>query len=268
MLAAGVLKKMAKGVGLERRHVAPARMFCERYALAAFGKAHPRTGGRILAYHSVGQPEWGVNDVSPQLFKRHLDLALELGYRFVPASQIALTGGGPRDLAVTFDDGARSVSTIAAPILRDYGIPYTVFAVTDWTEGRVEHFVGKVMTWDEMASLVASGAEIGSHSVTHSDFGAMSPDRYEHELAESRRIIRSRLGCTPETFAIPLGQARHWTAGAGEAARAAGYAVVYSQSEQTRPAGTIARTFVTQFDADYIFRVLLRGAYDGWDEWF
>lgn len=268
MLATGVIKKIARGVGLERRHVAPARMFCERYALAAFGPAHARAGGRILAYHSVGQPDWGVNDVSPQQFRRHLDLALQLGYRFVPASQIALTGGGPMDLAVTFDDAARSVSTNAAPILRKYGIPYTVFPVTDWTDGKVGYFVGKVMTWDEMGELVASGAEIGSHSVTHSDFGAMSPDRYEHELAASRRIIQSRLGCETSTFAIPLGQARHWTAAAGKAAQAAGYSVVYSQSEQTRPAGTVARTFVTQFDADHIFRVLLRGAFDRWDEWF
>lgn len=268
MPAAGVLKKIARGVGLERRHVAPARLFCERYALATFGPERQRAGGRILAYHSVGQPDWGVNDVSPQRFRRHLDLALRLGYRFVPASQIAAAGGAPTDLAVTFDDGARSVSTVAAPILRDYGIPYTVFPVTDWTDGKVEHFVGKVMTWDEMASLTSPGVEIGSHSVTHSDFGAISPDRYDHELGESRRLIQARLGCAPDSFAIPLGQARHWTAAAGEAARKAGYAVVYSQSEETRPAGTIARTFVTQFDTDYIFRVLLRGAFDWWDEWF
>jgi peptidoglycan/xylan/chitin deacetylase (PgdA/CDA1 family) len=269
MSVAGVLKKVVRGVGVERRHVAPARMFCERYALAAFGRRHARRpGGRILAYHSVGQPEWGVNDVSPQNFRRHLDLALELGYRFVPASQIARTGGAPMDLAVTFDDGARSISAIAAPILRDYGVPYTVFPVIDWIDGKVEHFAGKVMSWDELGALMESGAEIGSHSVSHCDFGWITPDLYGDELAGSRRTIAARLGRAPESFAIPLGQARHWTAAAGEAARSAGYAIVYSQSEETRPAGTIARTFVTQFDSDFIFRVLLRGAFDWWDEWY
>lgn len=268
MLAAGVLKKVARGVGLERRHVAPARMFCERYALATFGRNHGRSGGRILAYHSVGQPVWGVNDVAPQQFKRQLELALKLGYRFVPASRIALTGGSPMELAVTFDDGALSVLTTAAPILRDYGVPYTVFPVIDWTDGKVEHFVDKVMSWAQMAELMAQGAEIGSHSLSHSDFGAMSPDRFEDELGTSRQIIQDRLGCTAETFAIPLGQARHWTAAAGEAAFKAGYTNVYSQSEQTRPAGTIPRTFVTQYDSDYVFQALLRGAYDQWDEWF
>ena len=268
MSAKRLLKSIVRGVGMERRHVAPARLLCERYALATFGAKHPRAGGRILAYHSVGQPAWGVNDVSPQNFKRHLDLALKLGYRFVPASQIAMTGGEARDLAITFDDGASSVATTAAPLLRDYGIPFTFFPVTDWTDGRNAYFADKVMTWEQMAGLVEAGAEIGSHSVSHSDFGAIAPELYEHELEESRRLIQARVGRTPDTFAIPLGQARHWTAAADQVARRAGYAIIYSQSERTRPPGTTARTFVTQFDADYIFRVLLRGAYDWWDEWF
>lgn len=268
MLATRALKHIAKRAGLERRHVAPARLACERLALATFGARRARPGGRILAYHSVGQPDWGVNDVSPQRFKRHLDLALRLGYRFVPASQIAATGGGPMDLAVTFDDAARSVAAIAAPILRDYGIPFTVFAVTDWSDGKVEHFVGKVMTWRELDDLAASGAEIGSHSVTHCDFGVMSADRCEQELEESRRIIRERLGFTPEAFAIPFGQGGNWSPAAAQASRKAGYAIVYAQAEETRPADTVARTFVTQFDSDYIFKVLLRGAYDRWEEWY
>lgn len=268
MLATRALKQIARRAGLERRHVAPARLACERLALATFGARRQRPGGRILAYHSVGQLDWGVNDVSPRRFRRHLDLALQLGYRFVPAAQIAATGGGPMDLAVTFDDAARSVSTQAAPILRDYGIPFTVFAVTDWSDGKVDHFVGKVMTWRELADLAASGVEIGSHSVTHSDFGVLSPERCEQELEESRRIIQDRLGFTPEAFAIPLGQSGNWSAAAARAARKAGYATIYAQAEETRPAETVARTFVTHFDGDYIFRVLLRGAYDRWEEWF
>jgi peptidoglycan/xylan/chitin deacetylase (PgdA/CDA1 family) len=268
MRAAHVFKKVARSVGLERRRVAPARMCCERYALATFGARRRRPGGRILAYHTVGQPEWGVNDVSPRQFRRQLELALRLGYRFVPASHIALTGGAPLELAVTFDDGARSVRTHAAPILRDYGIPYTVFLVTDWSDGRVDQHVGKVMTWPEVAELVAAGAEIGSHSVAHPDFAAIGPERREHELTESRHVIQARLGLAPETFAIPFGQSGNWPSGAAQAARKAGYAIVYAQAEETRPAETIARTFVTRFDGDYLFRALLRGAFDRWEEWF
>jgi hypothetical protein len=267
MLALRILKQIARSAGLERRHVATTRMYCERLSLATFGARRERGGGRILAYHALGQGEWGVNDVPFLRFKRHLDLALQLGYRFVPASSIAATGGGPRDLAITFDDGARSVWTRAAPILRDYGVPYTVFVVTDWADGKVETLLGKVMDWQEVGSLMAAGAEIGSHSVTHPDFGVISPERYEHELAESRRIIQARLGCTTEAFAIPMGQGRNWPVAAAQAAEKVGYATIYAQAEQVRPAGTIGRTFVSRFDGDNIFKVLLRGAFDWWEEW-
>jgi peptidoglycan/xylan/chitin deacetylase (PgdA/CDA1 family) len=268
MQARRALKTLARRAGLERRHVAPARMCCERYGLATLGPRRRRPGGRILAYHTIGQPEWGVNDVSPRQFKRHLDLALQLGYRFVPASHIAATGGAPMDLAITFDDGAVSVHANAAPILRDYAIPYTVFVVTDWSDGRVAQQAGKVMTWRELAELAAAGAEIGSHSVSHPDFAAIAPERYERELAESRRVICGRLGVGAESFAIPFGQSGNWPAAAAEAARKAGYASVYAQAEETRPAGTIARTFVTRFDGGHIFRALLDGAFDRWEEWF
>lgn len=268
MLATRLLKEFARTAGLERRHVASARMYCERLSLATFGARPRRMGGRILAYHTVGQSEWGVNDVSPRQFRRHLDLALQLGYRIVPASSIATSGGAPRDLAITFDDGATSVHANAAPILRDYGLHYTVFPVTDWAEGKVDRLVGKVMTWEELGELAAAGAEIGSHSVTHPDFAKIGAERIEQELGESRRVIQARLGCTAEGFAVPFGLARNWPATAAAAARAAGYALIFAQAEEARPAGTIARSFVSRFDGDYIFKVLLSGAFDWWEEWF
>ena len=43
------------------------RLRIERWGLAtrtAAGRA-PAKRGRILAYHSIGTPEWGVNDVTP-----------------------------------------------------------------------------------------------------------------------------------------------------------------------------------------------------------
>ncbi len=54
---------------------------------------------------------------------------------------------------------------------------------------------------------------------------------------------------------------------AAELAYQAGYKDVYAQAEDTRPNGTIPRTFVTRFDGDRIFSALLRGAYDRWEEW-
>jgi hypothetical protein len=100
-------------------------MYCERQWLAATTTAGARSAGRILCYHSIGQAAAGANDVKPEQFCGHIEPALHLGFRFVPPVQIARLRGAPMDLAITFDDGWTSVLSNAAPILRDYGIPWS-----------------------------------------------------------------------------------------------------------------------------------------------
>jgi peptidoglycan/xylan/chitin deacetylase (PgdA/CDA1 family) len=262
-----LVKNAARRAGLERKHVAQARMFCERHALATTRRSGKDRGGRILCYHAVGQPEFGVNDVPPALFARQLELALRAGYTFVPASRIARTGGSPRELAVTFDDGLKSIITQARPILRDLGIPYTVFVVSEWCEHIYPWQTTDVLSWREVEQIMGEGAEIGSHSKTHRDFADLNRPRMVVELFESRLAIEQKLGFKAEEFAIPLGQSRNWSPLAAEIAREAGYEIVYAQAEETRPCDTVPRTFVTKFDSDRIFKALLRGAYDRWEEW-
>jgi peptidoglycan/xylan/chitin deacetylase (PgdA/CDA1 family) len=262
------LKTMARHTGIKRTHVAAARMYLERHTLANVARKRTRSGGRILCYHTVGEPRYGVNDVSPAQFRRHIEFALTRGYRFVYASRIAQTGGGGKDLAITFDDGAISVHTQAAPILKEYGIPWSFFAVSEWCEQQEQSQSGTILNWRQIEELMAGGAELGSHSATHPDFGTLEPERLEEELAGSRQMIERRVGVAPVTFAIPLGQSANWTPAAGEAARSAGYEIVYAQAEETRPPGTVARTFVTRFDNNHIFGALLAGAFDAWEEWY
>lgn len=261
------IKGLVRKTGLRRSTIASARMCCERNVLATIRPPRPRSGGRILCYHSVGQPAWGVNDVSPARFRRQIEVALTAGYRFVPASEIVRTGGGPRDIAITFDDGLKSTRTNAAPILVEYGIPWSLFVVSDWTDGRHGFGDETMLSWDDVAYLAAMGVEIGSHSVTHPDFGWLDASATIDELGRSRYTIEARLGIVPTGFAIPLGQSANWTAHASDAARDAGYTTIYAQAEETRPAGTVARTFVTRWDGDRVFRAALGGAFDRWEEW-
>jgi len=251
-----------------REQLAETRLFWERHSLALVGRRHPRARGRILCYHSIGQPEFGVNDVHPTRFQRHIELSLKAGYRFVRTSEIAQAGGGPKDLAISFDDGLKSVSTVAAPILRRYGIPYAVFAVSNWSDMKNPWYIDRVLDWREVELLLKDGVEVGSHSVSHPDFSKIDHQRAVDELCTSREVIRQRLGVAPDAFAIPFGQSMNWPAACAKSAREAGYQFVYAQAEDTRPEGTIARTFVTKHDNDRIFKALLDGHYDRWEEWF
>ncbi|MEP7209472.1 MAG: polysaccharide deacetylase family protein [Alphaproteobacteria bacterium] len=262
-----LLKHIVRKSGVERRHVALARMCCERHVLAAVGRSRKRWIGRILCYHSIGQPEWGPNNITPARFRRHIELALNAGYRFVPASEIARTGGGEKDLAITFDDGLRSVLTQAAPVLKEYGLPWTFFPVSEWSEGREPWMGEALLSWRDIETLLASGAEMGSHSATHPDFGKIVASQMADELGGSRDLFEKRLGFAPDMFAIPLGQSANWKAAAETLAREAGYKVLFAQAEDTRPAGTAPRTFITRFDGDRIFNAVLKGKFDRWEEW-
>lgn len=259
------LKTIARALGFRRRHLAEARLRYERVLLPTVRGRRPAVSGRVLCYHSVGTEEWGVNDVPAPLFKSQLELALALGYRFVPAITIASGQGGERDLAVTFDDGLRSVYEHAAPILATLAIPWSLFIVCDWADGKHE-WPHLFMSWDEIRGAASAGVAIGSHSMTHADFGTLSDAQAGIELAESRYVIRERIGVDVDAFAIPFGQSRNWRADLSGLARSLGYTTIYAQAVDTRTEGTVSRTFVTRFDDHRVFRAALEGAFDQWEE--
>jgi peptidoglycan/xylan/chitin deacetylase (PgdA/CDA1 family) len=248
------------------------RLCAERWALAtrtrASGGQAQAKRGRILAYHSVGTPEWGVNDVSPGEFERHLQIAVDDGWSFATPAEVIAEPDKPQ-LALTFDDGLASVLANAAPVLRHHGIPATMFVVTGWADGQPprgqEHLV---LDWQGVSALRQAGLSLASHSVTHPDFGRLEPGEARRELEVSRERLRSMLDVDTAEFAIPLGQSRNWTPAAGQAAAEAGYTTVYAQAVSTRPEGTVARTFITRIDRPMLFRAALAGAYDNWEEWY
>jgi peptidoglycan/xylan/chitin deacetylase (PgdA/CDA1 family) len=261
------LKMAARRVGLRREHVRSARVMVQRRALSTWRRRQaPATAGRILCYHGVGTPSWGYNDITPAHFRRHLELALQKGYRFVPADVIARTGGRPGDLAITFDDALRSVGENAAPILAELRVPWTVFVVSGWASGERWPVADLFLGWRELAELGRRGATLGSHSVSHPNFGRLDAGAARGEMVESRRAIEAGTGITVDTFAIPFGQSGDWSEECSSIAAEAGYRMVYSQAVDTRWPGTVPRSFVTGFDDDRVFLSVLEGAFDHWEE--
>jgi peptidoglycan/xylan/chitin deacetylase (PgdA/CDA1 family) len=245
------------------------RTYGTRWALGLRWQALPRRDatrhGRILAYHSVGTPQWGINDVTPRDFERHLQIAVDDGWSFATPAQVLAQPERPL-LALTFDDGLRTVLTNAAPVLRHHGIPATAFVVSGWADGGHRYGYDHVMDWSEVRALRDAGITIASHSATHADFGKLDGGQALRELEVSRQRLGEMLDIEVDEFAIPLGLSRHWTEAAGRAAVEAGYRTVYAQAVDTRPAGTVPRTFIGRVDRPVLFRAALAGAFDAWEE--
>ena len=63
---------------------------------------------------------------------------------------------------ITIDDGWKSVHTLALPVLKEFGYPFTIFLYRNFVNGG-----GRALTTAEIKELMASGATVASHSVSH-----------------------------------------------------------------------------------------------------
>lgn len=70
----------------------------------------------------------------------------------------------------------------------------------------------RIMTFAEIAELAADGHEIGSHSMTHCLMPECDDQSLSYEIAESRRVLQSRLGLEIPSFCYPNGNSDARTA--------------------------------------------------------
>ena len=151
----------------------------------------------VLCYHGVGRRRLPPCDVHVDSLRAHLEHLLADGYRGVTFSDAVAADSGPR-VAVTFDDGNRSVVDNAMPLLAELGLVATVFVPTERvaTPGH--------LTWDDLGELASHGWEVGSHGATHRRLTQLAEDELDEELATSRAAISGRLGRC-DAIAYPYG---------------------------------------------------------------
>jgi Predicted xylanase/chitin deacetylase len=106
----------------------------------------------------------------------------------------------PAMVSFTLDDGVRSQYTEMLPVFRKYGAVGTIFIITSRI-GAGDYY----MTWDHVREFYASGWEVGSHTVTHTDLRALPDDQLVYELVESKNAIRDNVGVEPTSLAYPYG---------------------------------------------------------------
>jgi len=119
-----------------------------------------RASGLVLCYHNVVACESDAADGDTSLhmdverFRRQMDWLVR-HYDVVPLREVARRLEHRRSLrgmaAVTFDDGYAAMCENASPVLRELGIPATVFVVAG-APGRADGF-----WWDQAAVRAAGG---------------------------------------------------------------------------------------------------------------
>ncbi len=203
-----------------------ARGLIER-ALGATGAAE--TLGRaarrdvlILMYHSVADADdarWidPANHVAPAVFERQMR-RLARTRRVISVGELAACLCERRDpppgaVVLTFDDGYRDNASIAAPVLRELKLPWTLYLPTGFVERREAPWIDQVYTVfrtrtrdalvldRETISLQSPAAcRAAYHAVTRVLLETSRDDR-ERRLAELREALRPQA----EAPALTLG---------------------------------------------------------------
>ncbi len=113
----------------------------------------------VLAWHNVeGTWQWPAAPGAGAAGFRRQMLALRAMTNVVPLDPAlkALSAGlrlPPRAVAITFDDGYRDNLDVAVPILRELGLPATVFLIPDLLDGALDPW------WERLAWAVMTAAD-------------------------------------------------------------------------------------------------------------
>jgi peptidoglycan/xylan/chitin deacetylase (PgdA/CDA1 family) len=167
----------------------------------------------VLSYHKFSESHRDAMTVTGKAFEEQMELLQRRGYRVVTLDEIYdfldFKGDLPeKSVAITFDDGWRSMYDIAYPILRKYGYPATLFVSTDMITGS-----RKTLSWDLIREMMKEGVDVENHTVNHRNLEKMNEgetlEEYvrdlERELVESARIIRDKTGRQVRYLAYPYG---------------------------------------------------------------
>ncbi|HEV8177261.1 MAG TPA: polysaccharide deacetylase family protein [Gemmatimonadales bacterium] len=157
----------------------------------------------VLCYHAVSETWPDPVAVTPAQLERQLTFLQRRGFVATTFSDAVAAPAAPRTLAVTFDDGYRSVIDHAFPILERLGIPATVFVPSLYADSPQPSFwrgknLGRWLDgpfdaelhgldWEQLRRLIAAGWEVGSHTRSHPHLTKMSPATVEEEIRISRQ---------------------------------------------------------------------------------
>lgn len=162
----------------------------------------------IIMYHRFGEDNFPTTNVTLDQIDQHIEELTKDIYNIVPLSTIAeaFKNGEklpPRTIAITIDDGYKSVYDEAWPRFKAANIPFTLFVSTESVNNQNE----SSMTWDQVRELGAEPlVEIGHHGHAHAHMTEISIGDAMADLDFADNIYRQELGYVPDLFAYPYGE--------------------------------------------------------------
>jgi peptidoglycan/xylan/chitin deacetylase (PgdA/CDA1 family) len=229
---------------------------------------------RVLTYHGFERVDRDPWHVTPEVFEAQLRWLSERGLA-VSLDDVLAFARGERTLPdgaalITMDDGLSSVSTIAGPIMKRYGVPGVAFVTTSLVgvdptpHGAPERY----MTWDEVERLPELGLTVGSHAHSHVSLGRLPLEQAREEGARSRELLQQHLDQPVTSFAYPFGMRLDESPDTARVLGEMGYESVFiAQHGVIRPGADplrLPRIKVEGGEDAWMFRLICQGGMDAW----
>lgn len=190
----------------------------------------------VFIYHHFGDDRYPTTNVDLEKFNRQMSYLQENGYKVVPLAELVaqLKSKKPlesKTVAITIDDGYRTIYTNAWPILKKYKYPFTVFLYAEGIEKGYKNY----LTWEQVKEMRLAGVDFQDHSYSHNRLAdwpkGMSEKEYRQwihtDLVHSVTVLKEKLGKNPVFFALPYGEYNRLVM---EEARAIGYEAIFTQN--------------------------------------
>ncbi len=171
----------------------------------------------ILMYHSIDGLGL-TTSVRPDRFAAQMAFLAKHQYKMLSIGEaVELLNSDrplpPRCAVLTFDDGYRSVYTVAFEELQRYSFPATVYVtsgycgkLSNWPSHRPEHSTRKMLSATELRELHGHGMAIGAHTVNHHHLAGLPPEQARHEIEASQDQLEQMVGERVRHFAYPFGE--------------------------------------------------------------
>ncbi|KGR96525.1 polysaccharide deacetylase family protein [Burkholderia sp. ABCPW 111] len=170
----------------------------------------------ILVYHrfSISAPPDSMT-IRVSTFEAQLAFLRSHGYTVVPLREVVAWAASPsaslpdKAVAITVDDGHRSVYELLRPIVLRERLPVTLFIYPSAISN-----ASYAMTWDELRALRDTGRfDIQSHTWWHPNFRTerrrLAPDAFRRfaatQFAHSRALLEREVGGRIDLLAWPFG---------------------------------------------------------------
>ena len=180
-----------------------------------------RRGLRVLMYHKVSLKTGDALTVTVDQLKKQMEWLRAEEFKFITCAALltALETGqaiSPRAVLVTFDDAYLDNYELALPLLRQLGVPATIFVPTD--------YIGKTSSWDgaaasplmsieQLHATASEGFELGLHSHRHASYGELTAEELAQDVRACNATMRDLGLPYVSALAYPYGKRPKTTAG-------------------------------------------------------